>query len=109
MSDAQREKEGRRPVDVHEVLSKLASLPITTWNYKTDDPSIRHIGPMAQDFAAAFKVGDSDKHIHLNDAVGVAFAAIQALNEIVESRIEEVAALQQELATIRAELRAVTS
>ena len=51
-----------------------------TWNLKSQDPAIRHIGPMAQDFYAAFNVGEDDKHINSVDADGVALAAIQGLN-----------------------------
>ena len=43
-----------------EVLERLDTIPIATWNYKAQNKSIRHIGPMAQDFAAAFNVGEDD-------------------------------------------------
>lgn len=52
---------------------------MATWNYSADDPSIRHIGPMAQDFAAVFGVGADDRHIHPIDGQGVALAAVQGL------------------------------
>ena len=38
-------------IDVQRVLERLAALPITQWRYRDDDPSIRHIGPMAQDLS----------------------------------------------------------
>ena len=41
------------PINGHEVLEKVAALPISAWNYKFDDASVRHLGPMAQDFFAA--------------------------------------------------------
>jgi hypothetical protein len=66
-------------VDPVDMLARVRALPITTWNYTSDDPSIRHIGPMAQDFAALFGVGADDRHIHPLDAQGVALAAIQGL------------------------------
>ncbi|HEY6041479.1 MAG TPA: tail fiber domain-containing protein, partial [Anaerolineae bacterium] len=66
-------------VDSRAILERVRELPITTWNYKTQDESIRHIGPMAQDFAAAFKVGENDTTISTVDAQGVALAAIQGL------------------------------
>ncbi|NQT94661.1 MAG: tail fiber domain-containing protein [Lentisphaerae bacterium] len=109
MTDVPTREEHSAPVDVHEILDKLASLPISTWNYKSDDPSIRHIGPMSQDFAAAFGAGDSDKHIHIRDAMGVAFAAIQALNELVESRTRELAALKKEVSELRSQIRALST
>jgi Chaperone of endosialidase len=74
-------KEHFSPVSSREVLDKVSSLPITEWNYKTDGTALRHIGPMAQDFYAAFNVGTDDKHISMVDADGVALAAIQGLNQ----------------------------
>jgi len=82
------------PVDTRELLDKVASLPITTWNYKSQDESIRHIGPMAQDFSAAFGVGEDDTHISTVDSDGVALAAIQALLEKVELLEKRIAELE---------------
>ncbi len=79
-------KEAFETADPGLILQRLSKLPVQTWNYKWDDPSIRHIGPMAQDFAAAFGVGEDEKHICPVDAQGVAFAAIQALHQIVRDR-----------------------
>jgi hypothetical protein len=72
-------KTGFAEVDADATLARVRELPITTWSYLEDDPAVRHIGPMAQDFAAAFAVGEDDRHIHTVDANGVALAAIQAL------------------------------
>ena len=72
-------KEAFETADPLRILQRLSELPIQSWNYKWDDTTIRHIGPMAQDFAAAFGVGEDDKHICPVDAQGVAFAAIQGL------------------------------
>jgi hypothetical protein len=66
-------------VDPTDMLTRVRALPIATWNYTSDDASVRHIGPMAQDFAALFGVGADDRHIHPLDGQGVALAAIQAL------------------------------
>ncbi len=41
---------------------------------------MRHVGPMAQDFYAAFRVGEDDRHITSIDEDGVALAAIKALH-----------------------------
>lgn len=62
------------------LLDRLARVSITTWSYKTQKRSVRHIGPTAQDFAKAFQVGEDDRRIATVDADGVALAAIQALN-----------------------------
>jgi Chaperone of endosialidase len=85
-------KERFRPINAREILSHLASLPIQTWNFKQGDSGAQHIGPMAQDFYAAFQVGPDDKHIATVDADGVAFAAIQGLNEIVQEQNAQLAA-----------------
>jgi hypothetical protein len=67
------------PLDDATVLDKVASLPISRWSYKSER-GVRHVGPMAQDFYAAFGVGADDKHITSIDEDGVALAAIKALH-----------------------------
>ena len=68
------------------MLEKVASLPLQSWNYRTDENKVRHLGPMAQDFHAAFGVGPDDRHIATVDEGGVALAAIQGLNAKLEER-----------------------
>jgi hypothetical protein len=82
-------------VDAQSVLAQVASLPMTTWSYKTE-PGVRHVGPMAQDFYAAFNVGEDSRHIAVVDEGGVALAAIQALNEKVKAQSAENTQLKQE-------------
>jgi hypothetical protein len=98
-------KENLQPVDGRDVLRRVAALPIQTWNLKTQDPAIRHIGPMAQDFRAAFPVGEDDKHISTVDADGVALAAIQGLNELLQEKDARIEALQQDLAELKAQVK----
>ena len=54
-------------VDSQALLARFAALPIATWNYKTQPDSVRHMGPMAQDFCAAFglkqDLGDKERQI----------------------------------------------
>lgn len=76
-------------VDPEDMLQRVRDLPISTWNYTADDPSVRHIGPMAQDFAALFGVGADDRHIHPLDGQGVALAAIQGLLHQIEELRQE--------------------
>jgi hypothetical protein len=102
------DKTKRIPVNPRVILEKLSSLPIQTWNYKADDPRTRHIGPMAQDFTAAFGVGDHHG-IHLTDALGVAYASIQALHEMIGKRGATISALRRELQKINAEIRRLRS
>jgi hypothetical protein len=89
-------KENFAPVDAAEILEKVAGLPLESWNYKNDHAS-RHLGPMAQDFRAAFALGSDDKGICTVDADGVALAAIQALNHKIEEKDTELQLLKQRL------------
>jgi len=89
-------KENYSPVDGEETLRRLASLPISTWNLKSQDPSIRHIGPVAQDFHAAFGYGESDSAINMEDSDGVALTAIQALYDRSQEQAERIEALEEE-------------
>jgi hypothetical protein len=63
------------------VLERVEQLPLFEWEYKpeTNLPAGRHIGPMAQDFKAAFDLGTDDKTINLLDGQGVLFQAIKEL------------------------------
>jgi hypothetical protein len=91
------QKENLAPVEGREVLARLAEIPITTWNYKAQDPTIRHIGPMAQDFYAAFGLGKDERHISTIDADGVALAAIQELYAQNQALEAENVALRQRM------------
>jgi hypothetical protein len=95
-------KENFAPVDTAEVLAKVAALPLSTWNYKSQDASIRHVGPMAQDFKASFGVGETDTGITTVDADGVALAAIQGLNRKLEEKEARIAELERRLAALEA-------
>ncbi|RIH88437.1 tail fiber domain-containing protein [Calidithermus roseus] len=87
------------------VLEQLSRVPIQSWNYKTDPTSVRHIGPMAQDFKAAFGLnGEDDRHISSIDAQGVALAAIQGLYELNRQLKSENKALQDRLAALEKQL-----
>jgi hypothetical protein len=87
-------------VDPFNVLRRLASLPISSWSYKAQ-PSVRHIGPMAQDFAKAFGVGDSNRRIALVDANGVELASIQALHTMVKTQQRQLTAQQRQIAALQ--------
>jgi hypothetical protein len=96
-------KEDLADVDVQRVLAGVAGLPMQTWRYR-DDP-VKHIGPMAQDFAAAFGVGQDDVTIASIDADGVALAAIQALYELVETQRSRLEQQHVEIAQLRAQVQ----
>jgi hypothetical protein len=69
-----------RDLDGEQVLGKLAALPVREWRYTTQDAGIRHVGPTAQDFRAAFGLGESDVRIGSVDADGIALAGVKALD-----------------------------
>ena len=96
-----------RSVNGREVLEKVVAMPLNTWQYKAQEEKYRHMGPMAQDFYAAFHLGESDKGIDTVDAEGVALAAIQGLHaELTEKNREMTMQLKDkdaEIAALRAE------
>ena len=87
-------KENFTPLDENEILNRLESVPIQKWNYK-NEPQADHIGPVAQDFYAAYQLGDSEKSIGTVDADGVAFAAIKALHKTLREQQERIAVLER--------------
>ncbi len=94
-------------VDGDAVLDTLAALPITTWSYRDDPLGARHIGPMAQDFQAAFAVGASDEAIFQVDADGVALAGVQALHRRVAVLQAENDGLRDAVASLQRRLDAL--
>ena len=83
-------------VDATDVLNRVADMPITTWQFRFDEPELRHMGPTAQDFYAAFGLGVSDKTIAPVDGIGVALAAIQSLNSEAKLKQEKIDELSQQ-------------
>jgi hypothetical protein len=95
------------PVDSVGILEKLAAMPVTQWHYKWEETNTTpHIGPVAQDFKAAFYPGSDDKSITTLEADGVALAAIQGLNKKVEQQAEDkdarIKALESKIAELQA-------
>ncbi len=85
-----------RELNGKEVLAKVSGLPITQWKFKEGSQE-RHIGPMAEDFHKAFQLNDDSKHISMTDINGVALAAIQGLNTILQEKDQEIASLKARL------------
>ena len=98
-------KEAFESVDPRAVLAAVMTLPIERWSYKGE--AARHLGPMAQDFAAAFGLGADDRHIFPLDAGGVALAALQGLHGLVQAQGSRLAALESEVTALRAETAAL--
>ncbi|HEY3353504.1 MAG TPA: tail fiber domain-containing protein [Polyangia bacterium] len=98
------EKADIAPVEPRRVLEALARVPVSTWRYRSERPGVRHMGPMAQDFHAAFGVGDSERHITTIDADGVALAAVKGLHEVAAESKREIVELRRENGALRARL-----
>ncbi len=105
-------KTGFEPIDASDVLTRVTQLPLSQWSYR-NEPSVRHLGPVAQDFRAAFGLGEDERTISTVDSAGVALAAIQGLNAKLEAENnalredntairDELVALQQQLTDLRA-------
>ncbi|MBO6516034.1 MAG: tail fiber domain-containing protein [Bacteroidia bacterium] len=102
-------KENFEEINGEEILDKIQALPITQWNYIGNDDDVKFIGPMAQDFHAAFGLGGSDSlGISTLAYNGINLAAAQALikrNKDLEQRVNnqdaEIKALRQELEELK--------
>jgi hypothetical protein len=81
-------KKNFSPVNAEAILEKLAAMPVQSWNYKWEsETNTPHLGPMAQDFKAAFYPGRDDKSISTLEFDGVELAAIQGLNQKLEEEL----------------------
>ena len=94
-------KENFRDLAHDDVLARIAAMPVREWNYKAQDQAIRHLGPTAQDFHAAFGLGQDERRISTLDADGVALAGIQALEARTRADHDT---LQRENEALRARL-----
>jgi hypothetical protein len=90
-----------------DVLTRLRSIPIRSWSYRSDAEDIRHLGPTAQDFRAAFGLGNDDVTIGTVDADGVSLAGVQALDRRTLAQQAEIEALRAENADLRARLERI--
>ena len=85
-------------IDPQGILERISDLPVSEWSYKGE--TVRHVGPMAQDFYDAFGLGQGKTTISSIDADGVALAAIKALKDEVDmlkESLSEVMAINQQL------------
>jgi len=84
-----------RTVDRQVLLEALARMRVREYSLKSQDPSIRHVGPIAQDFHSLLGYGESNTTINTGDADGVLLAAVQALyeqNQVLNRRVAELEA-----------------
>ncbi|HST63508.1 MAG TPA: tail fiber domain-containing protein [Longimicrobium sp.] len=103
VSDRNR-KENFLGLEGEDILARLRNVPVSTWNYRTQETSIRHMGPMAQDFHAAFGLGENPLMINSVDIDGVNMAAVQALTARTDALRTENEALRAENATQAAQI-----
>ncbi len=78
-----------------DLLQKISRLSIQKWKYKGTDEY--HIGPIAEDFYAAFALGTDDKGISTIDPSGIALAAIKAQQNIIEKQSELIYELEKRI------------
>jgi hypothetical protein len=102
-------KENVVEIDSEEVLAHLSNLPIYSWNYRAQNPGVRHVGPVSQDFYEAFGMGEDDTHITAIDADGIALSAIKGLLGRIEERDKEIAALREENEELKTRFKDVES
>lgn len=86
-------KENISLINPNFILEKLSRLNISHWNYISDDDSVKHIGPLSEDFHDMFGLnGEEKERISYNDLAGVSLAAIKALiekNNELEKQVNE--------------------
>ncbi|HEX8144701.1 MAG TPA: tail fiber domain-containing protein [Pyrinomonadaceae bacterium] len=96
-------KENFLAVRGEEILSSLRAIPVSTWNYISEGRQVRHMGPMAEDFYQAFRLGTGNTSIGVQDLAGVSIAAVKALEERtaqLQQKIAEVERLRAQLNTL---------
>jgi hypothetical protein len=101
-------KENFVPVDRVGTLKALLKLDVFNWNYKNNNPELRHIGPVSQDFHALFNVG-RDVTLNPVDTFGVTVASIQALNAEVSDLRKQVAEQQAQIAELQKAIQRLTN
>ena len=91
------------------LLALVAELPISTWHYRGQGPDVQHIGPMAEDFNAAFGVGEDVHYISGVDADGVSLAAVQGLYRLVQEQAGQLADQEARIRVLEARLETGSS
>jgi trimeric autotransporter adhesin len=94
-------KENFRALDAEEVLRKVAEMEVPSWNYRSEEADVRHVGPVAQDFYRAFGLGGTDEAISTVDLGGVNMLAIQALERRTAELAGELEAVREENGALR--------
>jgi hypothetical protein len=97
-------------IEGEDLLSSLRSVPVTRWRYIDEqDKTTQHIGPMAQDWNAAFHFTTDDKTINMSDLDGVNLAAVKALEARTAQQADQIKTLQAQLDDLRSALQKLTA
>jgi hypothetical protein len=103
-------KENFMLVNGDDVLTRLRKVPVSSWNYISEGNASRHLGPMAEDFYEAFKLGPGNTSIGVQDLTGVSLAAIKALDQRTSElqqktvEVEQLRAQMNELRLVNTEM-----
>jgi hypothetical protein len=107
-------KEGFATVDASSVLQRIRQLSVPSWYYKSTTE--RHIGPMAEDFVAAFDVGTTNEdgsrenqYLAASDVAGVALVGVQELAAQLDQKDEELKALRQQVEELKRMIESLAS
>jgi len=90
-------KTGFTSIDSDRLLGLVDGLDLGVWRYRSGPDDGRHFGPAAEDFHAAFGLGEGDDRISLSDMAGVALGAAQALKRELDEKEREIEALEARL------------
>ncbi|HEY0035658.1 MAG TPA: tail fiber domain-containing protein [Longimicrobium sp.] len=85
-----------------DVLTRIRRTPVTTWNYIGEEGNVRHMGPVAEDFHAAFGLGTNNTTIGHLDIDGVNFAGVKALEERTAKLQQDVADRDRRISDLEA-------
>jgi len=102
-------KHGFEPVDTQAMLQKVVGLPLARWQYNGEAAHVQHIGPVAEDFHAAFGLGHDERYITTIDADGVALAAIQGLHVNVQEKDCKMESMESEIQRLNNEISELKS
>jgi hypothetical protein len=101
-------KENFVELDYQDIRQRIDELPLTMWNYKAENESIKHIGPMAQDFHRLFGLnGSNDKMIANMDTTGVALAGVKSLSKVISEQEDQIKALKNKNAELETRLKKI--
>ena len=97
-------KENFVEVDNVAILEALVAMPVLEYSMKAGDPAVRHIGPVSQDFHAAFQLGGDEKTINSGDKAGITMAAVKGLYTLLQEKEAVIKTLQNEMEVLKGQV-----